>query len=184
MLIGPSGSGKSTLLRTINLLEEPTEGQVFFEGQELTDIHTDLNAARTRMGMVFQQFNLFPHRTVHREHHPGPGEGARPERRGGPGSGPGATGPRRAGRQGRRLAVAALRAASSSGWPSPAPWRCSRTLMLFDEVTSALDPELVNEVLAGHAAPGRRGHDDGGGHPRDGLRPRGGRPGSSSWTRA
>ena len=64
MLIGPSGSGKSTLLRTINLLEEPTEGRVFFEGNELTDIHTDLNEVRTRMGMVFQQFNLFPHRTV------------------------------------------------------------------------------------------------------------------------
>jgi len=64
VLIGPSGSGKSTLLRTINLLEEPTQGQVFFEGEELTDIHTDINAARTRMGMVFQQFNLFPHRTV------------------------------------------------------------------------------------------------------------------------
>ena len=64
VLIGPSGSGKSTLLRTINVLEEPTEGKVFFDGMELTDIRTDLDAARTHMGMVFQQFNLFPHLTV------------------------------------------------------------------------------------------------------------------------
>ena len=64
VVIGPSGSGKSTLLRTINVLEEPTEGRVFFDGVELTDIRTDLNEARTHMGMVFQQFNLFPHLKV------------------------------------------------------------------------------------------------------------------------
>jgi polar amino acid transport system ATP-binding protein len=64
VIIGPSGSGKSTLLRTINLLEEPTEGRVFFDGLELTDIRTDLNEARTHMGMVFQSFNLFPHLTA------------------------------------------------------------------------------------------------------------------------
>jgi len=64
VIIGPSGSGKSTLLRTINLLEEPTEGRVYFDGVELTDIRTNLNEARTHMGMVFQQFNLFPHLTA------------------------------------------------------------------------------------------------------------------------
>ena len=126
VLIGPSGSGKSTLLRTINLLEEPTEGKVFFEGQELTNIHTDLNAARTRMGMVFQQFNLFPHRTVTGNITLALEKVLGLKGDGGPGAGPGATGPRRASptrpAPGRRNSPAG----SSSGWPSPAPWRCSR----------------------------------------------------------
>ncbi len=64
VVVGPSGSGKSTLLRTMNLLEEPTEGRVFFDGVELTDVRTNLNAARTHIGIVFQQFNLFPHKTA------------------------------------------------------------------------------------------------------------------------
>ena len=64
VVVIPSGSGKSTLLRTVNMLEEPTEGKVFFDGLELTDIRTNLNEARTHMGMVFQQFNLFPHLTA------------------------------------------------------------------------------------------------------------------------
>jgi len=64
VVIGPSGSGKSTLLRCVNLLEEPTEGEVWFEGREITDIRTDLNAVRTRIGIVFQAFNLFPHKTA------------------------------------------------------------------------------------------------------------------------
>ena len=146
VLIGPSGSGKSTLLRTINLLEEPTEGKVFFQGQELTDIHTDLNAARTRMGMVFQQFNLFPHRTV--------------------------TGnitlalEKVLGLKGEEARERALKqlghvglAEKADAWPSQLSGGQQQRvaiaraqamqpdLMLFDEVTSALDPELVNEVL-------------------------------------
>jgi ABC-type polar amino acid transport system ATPase subunit len=146
VLIGPSGSGKSTLLRTVNLLEEPTEGKVFFQGQELTDIHTDLNAARTRMGMVFQQFNLFPHRTV--------------------------TGnitlalEKVLGLKGDEARERALKQLSHVGladkadvWPSQLSGGQQQRvaiaralamqpdLMLFDEVTSALDPELVNEVL-------------------------------------
>lgn len=64
VVIGPSGSGKSTFLRCLNLLEKPTEGQIFFEGQDITDPKCDINAVRRRMGMVFQQFNLFPHLTV------------------------------------------------------------------------------------------------------------------------
>ncbi len=64
MIIGPSGSGKSTLLRTINLLEEPTQGRVLFDGEEITDIRADVNRARTEIGMVFQSFNLFPHMTA------------------------------------------------------------------------------------------------------------------------
>ena len=63
-VVGPSGSGKSTLLRCVNRLEEPTSGQILVEGIDITDPETDLNAVRTRIGMVFQQFNLFPHMTV------------------------------------------------------------------------------------------------------------------------
>src|SRR5690242_21296416 len=63
-VIGPSGSGKSTLLRCVNRLEEPTSGQVFVEGIDVTDEETDLDKVRSKIGMVFQQFNLFPHMTV------------------------------------------------------------------------------------------------------------------------
>ncbi|MEU0375537.1 amino acid ABC transporter ATP-binding protein, partial [Streptomyces sp. NPDC006283] len=63
-VIGPSGSGKSTLLRCVNLLEEPTAGQVFVGGTEVTDLDVDIDAVRRRIGMVFQQFNLFPHVSV------------------------------------------------------------------------------------------------------------------------
>jgi ABC-type polar amino acid transport system ATPase subunit len=146
VLIGPSGSGKSTLLRTINLLEEPTEGKVFFEGQELTNIHTDLNAARTRMGMVFQQFNLFPHRTVTGNitlalekvlRMKGPDARQRAlEQLGhvGLADKAGAWPSQLSGGQQQRVAIARALAMQP-------------VLMLFDEVTSALDPELVNEVL-------------------------------------
>ena len=63
-VIGPSGSGKSTFLRCLNMLEKPTGGKIIFEGDDLTDKHIDLNAHRQKMGMVFQQFNLFPHMTI------------------------------------------------------------------------------------------------------------------------
>jgi len=64
VVIGPSGSGKSTFLRCLNLLEEPTSGQIIFEGNDITDKKVDINKIREKMGMVFQQFNLFPHKTV------------------------------------------------------------------------------------------------------------------------
>ena len=64
VIIGPSGSGKSTLLRSMNLLEEATKGKVIFEGVDITDKKNDLFAMREKMGMVFQQFNLFPNMTV------------------------------------------------------------------------------------------------------------------------
>lgn len=63
-IIGPSGSGKSTLLRSLNLLEEPTKGEIFFEGENLASKEIDINIHRQKMGMVFQHFNLFPHKTV------------------------------------------------------------------------------------------------------------------------
>lgn len=64
VIIGPSGSGKSTFLRCLNLLEEPTSGVINFEGEDITDKNVDINKIREKMGMVFQQFNLFPHKTV------------------------------------------------------------------------------------------------------------------------
>ena len=64
VVIGPSGSGKSTFLRCLNRLEEPTGGSIFFEGTDITDPKTNINVHRQKMGMVFQQFNLFPHMTV------------------------------------------------------------------------------------------------------------------------
>jgi len=64
VIVGPSGSGKSTFLRSLNLLEVPTDGKIFFEGVDITDKATDINKHRQRMGMVFQHFNLFPHMTV------------------------------------------------------------------------------------------------------------------------
>ena len=64
VVIGPSGSGKSTFLRCLNLLEEPTEGEIIFEGNNITDKKTDINKLREKMGMVFQQFNLFSHKNV------------------------------------------------------------------------------------------------------------------------
>src|SRR5213592_3829056 len=64
VIIGPSGSGKSTLLRCVNMLELPSEGHVWFEGKDITDVRTDLNEVRTHIGIVFQAYNLFPHKTA------------------------------------------------------------------------------------------------------------------------
>ncbi|MGH2677031.1 MAG: amino acid ABC transporter ATP-binding protein [Actinomycetota bacterium] len=146
VVIGPSGSGKSTLLRTINLLEEPTSGHVWFEGIEITDVRTDLNRVRTEMGIVFQQFNLFPHMTaadnitlalrkvkkvseeVARE------AAVRELRHVGLEHKAEAYPGRLSGGQQQRVAIARALAMRPR-------------VMLFDEVTSALDPELIQEVL-------------------------------------
>ena len=64
VIVGPSGSGKSTMLRSLNLLEVPSSGKIFFEGVNIADKKTDINLHRQKMGMVFQHFNLFPHKTV------------------------------------------------------------------------------------------------------------------------
>jgi len=146
VVIGPSGSGKSTLLRCINLLEEPTMGKVYFQGQDITDVRVNLNKVRTEIGIVFQAFNLFPHKTaignimlalqqvlkldgteateraMAELRHVGLEEKAN--------SYPSQL----SGGQQQRVAIARALAMKPK-------------LMLFDEVTSALDPELVKEVL-------------------------------------
>ncbi|MCA2229155.1 MULTISPECIES: amino acid ABC transporter ATP-binding protein [Nonomuraea] len=146
-VIGPSGSGKSTLLRCVNVLETPTKGRVFVNGLELTHPDADIDAARRHVGMVFQQFNLFPHLTalqnvmiaqqrvlnrskkeaeiVARENLAKVGVGDKCDEYPG----------KLSGGQQQRVAIARALAMNPD-------------LMLFDEPTSALDPELVGDVLA------------------------------------
>jgi ABC-type polar amino acid transport system ATPase subunit len=146
VIIGPSGSGKSTLLRTINVLEEPTAGRVLFCGTELTDVRTDLNRARAQIGMVFQQFNLFPHRTACQNitlalenvlgmsRTEARARALEQLRQVGLENKADAHPGQLSGGQQQRVAIARALAMRPR-------------LMLFDEVTSALDPELVKEVL-------------------------------------
>ena len=146
VIIGPSGSGKSTFLRCLNLLEEPTSGVINFEGEDITDKKVDINKIREKMGMVFQQFNLFPHKTVMENLTIGPtkiknisnGEaikkgsellekvGLLDKKNVYPNS--------LSGGQKQRIAIARALAMEPD-------------VMLFDEPTSALDPEMVGEVL-------------------------------------
>ena len=146
VVIGPSGSGKSTLLRCVNLLEEPTSGKVFFEGTEITDIRTNLNKVRANMGIVFQAYNLFPHMTAEGnitialrkvqgidEDEARKRARAELERVGLPQKFESYPSQLSGGQQ-QRVAIARALAMRPK-------------LMLFDEVTSALDPELVKEVL-------------------------------------
>ena len=146
VIVGPSGSGKSTVLRCINLLEVPTEGEVVVDGFTLTDVGTDLDHVRAEVGMVFQQFNLFPHLTVL--------ENITLAQR------------KVRGRSRAEATEVATRQLARVGIPEKAdayPRQLSggqqqrvaiaRSLamdpkvMLFDEPTSALDPEMVKEVL-------------------------------------
>jgi polar amino acid transport system ATP-binding protein len=146
-VIGPSGSGKSTLLRCVNMLETPTSGRIFVEGAEITDPDADVDKLRARIGMVFQQFNLFPHMTVMRnltiaqEKVKGRKKHEAVEIARANLAKVGLAGKESAypahlsGGQSQRVAIA--RALSMSP-----------DMMLFDEPTSALDPELVGDVLA------------------------------------
>ena len=146
-VIGPSGSGKSTLLRCVNQLEVPTKGRVLVEGVDMSDPETDLNDVRSRIGMVFQSFNLFPHLTVtanltlaqRRVKKRGKAEAEKRARenlaRVGLEDKADAYPAHLSGGQQQRVAIA--RALSMDP-----------DLMLFDEPTSALDPELVGDVLA------------------------------------
>jgi polar amino acid transport system ATP-binding protein len=145
-VIGPSGSGKSTLLRCVNRLEEPTSGTILVEGVDITDEETDLNAVRSRIGMVFQQFNLFPHMTVldnltiaqRRVKKRSKAEAEKVARANlekvGLSEKADAFPAHLSGGQQQRAAIA--RALSMDP-----------DMMLFDEPTSALDPELVGDVL-------------------------------------
>ena len=146
-VIGPSGSGKSTLLRCVNLLEEPTSGRVLVHGVEVTDPDVDIDAVRRTIGMVFQQFNLFPHLTVlenltiaqRRVLGRGRAEAERVARdnlaRVGLAERADAYPAQLSGGQQQRVAIGRALAMGPR-------------LMLFDEPTSALDPELVGDVLA------------------------------------
>lgn len=145
-VIGPSGSGKSTFLRSLNLLEVPTEGHVLMEGVDITDPKTDINKLRQKMGMVFQQFNLFPHMTILKNLTLAPmklqklSEAEANERamalltRVGLADRANAYPVQLSGGQKQRIAIVRALAMKPD-------------VMLFDEPTSALDPEMVGEVL-------------------------------------
>ena len=146
VVIGPSGSGKSTFLRCLNLLEEPTEGKIVFEGNNITDKNADINKIREKMGMVFQQFNLFPHKTVLENLTIAPinVKGKSKEKANkkaeellkkvGLSEKADAYPASLSGGQKQRIAIARALAMEPD-------------VMLFDEPTSALDPEMVGEVL-------------------------------------
>ena len=145
-IIGPSGSGKSTLLRSLNLLEQPTSGAIYFDGVDLADKSVDINLHRQKMGMVFQHFNLFPHKTVLQNITMAP-----------------VTLKKKTAEEAKAQATALLERIGLADKADEYPNMLSggqkqriaivRALamdpevMLFDEPTSALDPEMVGEVL-------------------------------------
>ena len=145
-IIGPSGGGKSTFLRTLNLLEEPTEGKIFFESVDITDPKANVDVHRQKMGMVFQHFNLFPHMTILRNMTLAPMRVLKKPReeaeatamklleRVGLADKAGNYPKQLSGGQQQRVAI--VRALCMEP-----------EVMLFDEPTSALDPEMVGEVL-------------------------------------
>ena len=146
VIIGPSGSGKSTFLRTLNLLEEPTGGKIYFEGVDITDPKININKHRQKMVMVFQQFNLFPHMTVLKNMNLAPMKLLKLSK---------ADAEKRATELLDRVGLADRANAYPNQLSGGQKQRVAivRALcmqpdvMLFDEPTSALDPEMVGEVL-------------------------------------
>ena len=146
VIVGPSGSGKSTFLRSLNLLETPSRGHVYFEGTDITDKNVDINKHRQKMGMVFQHFNLFPHKTILQNITLAPikllgNSREEAEKRGmellelvGLEEKANAYPSQLSGGQKQRIAIIRSLAMDPD-------------VMLFDEPTSALDPEMVGEVL-------------------------------------
>lgn len=146
VVVGPSGSGKSTFLRCLNLLEEPTEGQIFFEGTDITDPRTNINTHRQKMGMVFQQFNLFPHMTIMDNLILAPTKILKKS-------------PDEAKKYAKELLEKVGLADRADSYPNQLSGGQKQRIaivralcmqpdvMLFDEPTSALDPEMVGEVL-------------------------------------
>ena len=145
-IIGPSGSGKSTFLRCLNLLEDPTGGHIYFDGTDITDPKTNINLHRQKMGMVFQQFNLFPHMTVLKNMTISPIKVLGLSK---------AEAEERAMKLLERVGLADRANSYPSQLSGGQKQRVAivRALcmqpevMLFDEPTSALDPEMVGEVL-------------------------------------
>ncbi|MBE7030399.1 MAG: amino acid ABC transporter ATP-binding protein [Ruminococcaceae bacterium] len=147
VIIGPSGSGKSTFLRCLNLLETPTSGEILVQGQSITDKKANINAIREKMGMVFQQFNLFPHLSVldnitlapmkvkKQSHDEAVAIAEELLKKVGLYDKIDAYPDQLSGGQKQRIAIARSLAMSPD-------------IMLFDEPTSALDPEMVGEVLS------------------------------------
>lgn len=146
VVIGASGSGKSTFLRCLNRLEEPTGGKIYFEGTDITDPSVNINIHRQKMGMVFQQFNLFPHMTVMKNLTLGPIKLLKKSK---------ADAEKRAMELLERVGLVDRASAYPSQLSGGQKQRIAivRALcmepdvMLFDEPTSALDPEMVGEVL-------------------------------------
>lgn len=146
VVVGPSGSGKSTFLRSLNLLEEPSKGKIYFEGVDITDKKVDINRHRQKMGMVFQHFNLFPHKTILQNITLAPIKllGMSKEE---------------ADKKGMELLERVGLAEKANAYPSQLSGGQKQRIaivrslamepdvMLFDEPTSALDPEMVGEVL-------------------------------------
>lgn len=146
VVVGPSGSGKSTFLRSLNLLEEPSKGKIYFEGVDITDKKVDINRHRQKMGMVFQHFNLFPHKTILQNITLAPIKllGMSKEE---------------ADKRGMELLERVGLAEKAGSYPSQLSGGQKQRIaivrslamepdvMLFDEPTSALDPEMVGEVL-------------------------------------
>ena len=145
-IIGPSGSGKSTLLRSLNLLEQPTSGEILFDGVNLADKSVDINLHRQKMGMVFQHFNLFPHKTVLQNITMAPVTLKKKT-------------PEQAQQQAEELLERIGLADKANEYPNMLSGGQKQRIaivralamdpevMLFDEPTSALDPEMVGEVL-------------------------------------